>query len=190
MDRIGIPFRRRKLDWLFVGFFLINLLFITYIVDLEQLVIPDPYHYVQPLWPPGPLVRLVHAYGSSLDPLLMARPQWWKDTIWLDVIFYGPFYAAAIYAFVRGREWIRIPAIFYGGMLFADVIIILGEEIAGPHASPALPLVIGLNLPWLLVPLLLVLRLRREHPFSPPASERIEAGREEAASAALPADGQ
>jgi hypothetical protein len=161
-----IPLRRRKRDWVFIGFFLINLLFITYIVDIEQLILPDPYHFQQPPWPPAAMITLIHHYGETLDPLLMARPQWWKDTIWLDVLFFGPFYAAAIYAFARGRKWIRIPAVFYCGMMFADVFIILGEEIAGPHASPQLPLVLGLNLPWLLIPILLTARLWKESPFS------------------------
>ena len=169
MNGLSIPFRRRKQDWFFVAFFLINLLFITYIVDIEQLIIPDPYHYQQPAWPPAPLLKIIHAYGTGLDPLLMARPQWWKNTIWLDVLFYGPFYAFAIFAFIRGREWIRIPAFFYSGMLFADLFIILGEEIAGPHATSHLPAVFALNLPWLLVPVFLTLRLRKEHPFSAPA---------------------
>jgi hypothetical protein len=166
MNRQPIPLSRRKQDWFLIAFFLVNFFFITYIVDIEQLILPDPYHYQQPAWPPAPLLNVIHAYGNSLDPLLMARPQWWKQTIWLDVLFYGPFYAVAIFAFVKGKEWIRIPAIFYSGMLFADVFIILGEEIAGPHASPHLAAVIALNLPWLLVPILLTLRLRKEHPFS------------------------
>ena len=51
-------------------------------------------------------------------------------------------------------------------MMFADVFIILGEEIAGPHATPNLPFVFLLNLPWLLVPFLLTLRLSKEKPFS------------------------
>ncbi len=54
-----LPFSQRKLDWVFVGFFLINLYFITYIVDIEQLIIPDPYHYVQPPWPPAAMVKLI-----------------------------------------------------------------------------------------------------------------------------------
>jgi hypothetical protein len=166
MDHSARPFSQRRVDWIFVGFFLINLFFITYIVDLEQLVIADPHHFQQPIWPPAAMIRLVHWYGDAFDPLLIARPVWWKMTIWLDVLFYGPFYVAAIYAFVRGRDWIRIPAIFYSGMLFADVLIILGEELAGPSAAPNFPLVLGLNLPWLLVPILLTLRLRREHPFA------------------------
>jgi hypothetical protein len=166
MENKPIPFSQRKVDWIFVGFFLINFFFITYIVDLEQLVVSDPSHFQQPLWPPAPMVAMVHWYGSSFDPLLMARPQWWKMTIWIDVLFYGPFYALAIYAFIKGRDWIRIPAIFYSGMMFADVFIILGEEVAGPHATPHLPLVLGLNLPWLLMPIFLTLRLRSEHPFT------------------------
>jgi hypothetical protein len=166
MHNKTIPFSQRRVDWIFVGFFLINLFFITYIVDIEQLMIPDPSHFGQPVWPPESMVKLVHWYGNSFDPLLIARPQWWKMTIWIDVLFYGPFYALAIFAFVKGKDWIRIPAIFYSGMMFMGVSIILGEESAGPHATPYLALVLGLNLPWLLVPIFLTLRLRKEHPFA------------------------
>src|SRR6266511_884291 len=166
MEQKTIPFSQRRMDWIFVGFFLINLFFITYIVDIEQLIIPDPYHFTQPIWPPASMVRLVHWYGNSFDPLLMARPQWWKMTIWIDVLFYGPFYVLAIYAFIKGKDWIRIPAFFYSGMMFMGVTVILGEEIAGPSATPYLPVVLGLNLPWLLMPIFLTLRLRKEHPFA------------------------
>src|SRR5512143_73269 len=119
MEQDTLPFSRRRADWIFVGFFLLNLLFITYIVDIEQLIIPDPSHFQQPPWPPAAMINMVHWYGNAFDPLLMARPVWWKMTIWLDVLFYGPFYVFAVYAFVKGRDWIRIPAIFYSGMLFA-----------------------------------------------------------------------
>ena len=165
MELNVLPFSRRKLDWIFVAFFLFNLLFVTYVVDIEQLIIPDPYHYQQPPWPPAAMVNLIHSYGQTYDPLVMARPQWWKMTIWLDVLFYGPFYIFAIYAFIKGRDWIRIPAVFYSGMMFADVFIILGEEAAGPHAAPNLPFVLLLNLPWLLLPIILTLRLQKQHPF-------------------------
>jgi hypothetical protein len=171
MEHKTIPFSQRRVDWIFVGFFLINFVFITYIVDIEQIIIPDPANYKQPIWPPELFVRLIHWYGSSFDPLLMARPQWWKMTIWVDSLFYGPFYAFAIYAFVKGRDWIRIPAFFYSGMMFMGVFIILGEEFAGPHATSHFPLVLALNLPWLLTPIFLTLRLRREHPFQREASE-------------------
>jgi hypothetical protein len=76
MKRTPISFRSRRLDWLFVAFFVINFFFITYIVDLEQLVIPDPTQYRQPAWPPPAMLNIIHSYGSTYDPLLMARPQW------------------------------------------------------------------------------------------------------------------
>jgi len=166
VERRVIPFSKRKVDWIFLGFFLINPFFIMYVVDIEQLSVHDPYQQEQAVWPPALMIRMIHWYGNNFDPLLMARPQWWQMTIWLDVLFYGPFYVAAVHAFLKGREWIRIPAIFYSGMLFADVFIILGEETAGPRAAPNLPLVLGLNRPWLLLPIFPTLRLRKEHQFT------------------------
>ena len=95
MAREPIPLRERRADWLFLGFFVLNATFITYVVDLEQLVIADTDAFDYPLWPPAPLVDLVHWYGRTFDPLLMARPPFWRMTIWIDVLFFGPFYVAA-----------------------------------------------------------------------------------------------
>ena len=102
--RRPIPLRRRRVDLVFVAFFAVNLAFVTYMVDLEQLVIRDPGRFSYPLWPPRPLIDLVHWWGRTYDPLLLARPAFFRMTIWIDVLLFGPFYAAAVYAFVRGRQ--------------------------------------------------------------------------------------
>src|SRR4051812_36304572 len=115
---------QRPIDIVFLIFFTINLLFITYIVDLEQLVIPDASNFTYPAWPPKPAVDLIHWYGNTYDPVLIARPAWWKMTILLDSIFFGPFYVAALYAFIKGKNWIRIPCFLYSAMLFTNVSII------------------------------------------------------------------
>lgn len=165
--RATIPLSRRKLDYLFIAFFILNLTFITYIVDIEQNIIPDPYNFEYPIWPPAPFVDLIHNYGNTFDPVLMARPMWWRMTIWIDTLFFGPFYAFAIYAFIKGREWIRLPSFIWGSMLITNVLIILGEEIAGTHPTPQLPVVLMLNLPWLLFPIAVMYRVGRTlHPFS------------------------
>jgi EXPERA (EXPanded EBP superfamily) len=161
-----MPLRRRPLDIVIVAFLLVNAVFITYIVDLEQLVIADPKHFEYPVWPPPPLVDLVHWYGRTHDPLLMARPPFWRMTIWIDVLLFGPFYVFAIYAFLRGRDWIRLPALVWSGTMCANVLIILMEERYGEWATPHFPLVLALNGPWLLLPLAVIWRMRREHPFS------------------------
>jgi hypothetical protein len=166
-----IPLGERRLDLAFIVFFAINLGFITYIVDLEQLVIADPTRFSYPLWPPPPLVDLVHWWGRTFDPALLAREPWWRATIWLDVLGFGPFYAFALYAFVRGRDFIRVPAFVWAGIMFANVTIILFAELWGAHATPRRGVVIGANLPWLLMPGLVVWRLAgRAHPFAREAS--------------------
>ncbi len=168
--RLAIPLSRRPVDVALVVFFAVNLLFTTYVVSLEQVVIADPFHFAPPAWPPAPLLALVHWWERSFDPLLLARPAWYRATIWLDVLAFGPFYAAAIYAFVRGREWIRIPAFLWAASLFTNVFIILFDELAGVHATPHPALVVSANAAWLLVPILVVWRVAREHPFTVQAS--------------------
>lgn len=166
--RQPVPLRRRRIDLLFLAFFAVNLGFITYIVDLEQLVVADPRHFTYPPWPPAPLVDLVHAYGTRFDPLLMARPAFWRMTIWIDVLGFGPFYACALYAFWRGRDWIRLPALVWAGTMTANVLIILMEERYGVWATPHFGIVLALNLPWLLLPWAVILRMRRPQPFTRP----------------------
>ena len=121
-----VPLRERPWDVVIVAFFLVNLCFVTYLVEIEQLTTANPAHFRFPLWPPRPIVEMVHAYGRRYAPLPMARPPLWKMLIWIDVLGFGHFYAVAVavavavYAFVRGREWIRTPAIFWSGLMVTD----------------------------------------------------------------------
>jgi EXPERA (EXPanded EBP superfamily) len=160
------PLLQRPLDLALVAFFAVNLGFITYIVDLEQLVIPDAAHFEYPLWPPARLVDLVHWWGHTYDPLLIARPTWWKATIWIDALFFGPFYAFAIFAFVKGRNFIRMPSVIWAAVMMTNVTIILSEEIGGPHATPQLAMVLFANAAWLIFPVLVLWRMwKSERPF-------------------------
>jgi len=160
-----MPLRRRPFDLVFVAFLAVNALFITYIVDLEQLVIADPSNFEYPIWPPAPLVDLIHWWGNTYDPLLMARPPFWRMTIWIDVIAFGPFYFAALYAFIKGRNWIRVPALVWSGLMLANVLILMMEERYGQWPAPNFGIVLLANLSWLLFPLLMIWRMRRE-PFA------------------------
>jgi hypothetical protein len=47
------------------------------------------------------------------------------------------------------------------------VIVITGEEMFGPHATPELAIVLLANAPWALFPLFLLYRMiTRPHPFT------------------------
>ena len=164
--RRTVPLRRRPLDLALIAFFAVNLLFTTYVVSLEQVVIADPFHFAPPPWPPERLLALVHWWEKSFDPLLLARPAWYRATIWLDVLAFGPFYALAIWAFATGREWIRLPSVVWAAMLFTNVFIILFDELWGIHATPHPGVVVAANASWMIVPALVVWRMRSEHPFT------------------------
>lgn len=154
-----LPLSKRPVDVMLIAFFVLNLSFITYIVDLEQLVIADPESFEYPLWPFPFLVDMVHWWGRNFDPLQWARPPWWRATIWIDALFFGPFYAFAIYAFWKGKSWIVVPSLVWSGMMLSNVIIILFEEFIGPHQTPE-GFWVGLaNLPWLAMPLVVIARM-------------------------------
>ena len=157
---------RRPIDWSFVAFWVINFGFITYMVDLEQLVIRDPARFAYPIWPPRFAIDAIHWWSRSFDPVVWHRAPWYRATVWIDALLFGPFYLFAIYAFVKGRSWIRLPAMVWAGMMIANVTIILFEELAGPTPTPAPAIVVMANLPWLLVPFSVVWRLRKEDPFA------------------------
>jgi EXPERA (EXPanded EBP superfamily) len=180
--RQPIPLARRPLDVALIAFFAVNLFFTTYVVSFEQIAIDDPFHFTPPLWPPERLVALVHWYEKSFDPLLLARPAWYRATIWIDVLGFGPFYAVALYAWARGRDWIRIPSIVWASVMATNVFIILFDELRGVHATPHPAAVVAANAAWLVVPFVVVWRVARsEHPFTEAAAAPAAGARGEVA---------
>ncbi len=69
-----IPFRERKGDIVLWIFFLVNVIFVTYQADIEQLVIRDPDNFTYPIWPPAYMIDFLHWYFEKYDPLLYERP--------------------------------------------------------------------------------------------------------------------
>ena len=168
-----IPLKKRPLDIAILGFFFFNAVFITYFFDLEQVVIPNTAHFTYPVWPPPFLVDVAHWWGRHFDPLLYARPVWWRATIWIDVLLFGPFYFIAIYAFAKGKNWIRLPCIIYSSVMLTNVSIILSEEIWGPHATPQILAVLGANASWIIFPVLIIGRMwQSDQPFSVKAASQ------------------
>jgi hypothetical protein len=110
-------------------------------------------------------VDAIHWWARSFDPVVWARAPWYRATIWIDSLLFGPFYAVAIWAFWVGKRWIRIPCFVWGGMMLAVVSIILFEELWGTTPTAARALVVGANVPWLLFPAAVIGRMVPEDPF-------------------------
>jgi hypothetical protein len=170
--RTAIPIKerdtaRKVIDLILIVFFIVNILFICYLFDLEQLIVSGEDHTVNwpldsseyPPWPPKFIVDLNHFVGQ-FDRALLYRDPWWQATIWIDVILFGPFYAVAIYAFIRGKNWIRIPSLMWATMMLTNVTIIFIVEFTDPKYAGGKPLpIIAANLLWILMPILLITRM-------------------------------
>jgi hypothetical protein len=176
--RTAIPVKDRDLprkiiDIILLVFFFINIIFICYLFDIEQLVVSGADHefitnngfeaYVgagmAPIWPPKFIIRLNHFVGQ-FDKALYYRDPWWQATIWIDVIIFGPFYITAIIAFIKGYNWIRVPAIMWATMMLTNVTIIFISEFTDPKYAGGQPLpIIAANLLWILMPILLIIRM-------------------------------
>jgi hypothetical protein len=174
-----VPLRRRRRDWFFIAVFAI---FATtsFLMDTVNLFgRPDPSsHWV--------IARYIYNnYALGTDPMLIANPRFVQiGTGFVSAFIFGIFYLVLIYTFVRGRDWVRLPAIFYAGMITANTILYLGVGLTGDaplfayachgrctgfdYAFENAPKALAYNSPYILIALLLVARMWRPRPFTRP----------------------
>lgn len=105
-------------------------------------------------------------YASRWDPIFLAPPLPMKIICAFDMLFYGPFYLLAIWAFVKRREWIRIPAIVYITAIATTTLEYFVWEIVGERGRADMLMVVVFNVPYLIVPAALAWRVRKTPLFS------------------------
>jgi hypothetical protein len=102
---------------------------------------------------------------AQYDPVYFDMPLWMALMIGFDSVLLSPFYLYALYAFARRRvDTPLFRAVGYtvsGALIYAMVLYLTWEVMSAKQYGTALLPVIGYNLPWGLVPLLLVIRLYR-----------------------------
>jgi hypothetical protein len=117
---------------------------------------------------PSFLGRANYWYAYGCDPLFLHPPTWMRIVTGLSAFVYGPFYLVLVYALVRGRNWIQLPAIIYATMISSITgIVVFGVEFWGeaPWRCQNIPKFLAYNLPYVLVPLALLARMRSPRPF-------------------------
>ena len=160
--RTSLPLRQRPIDIVFAVFF--SIFIITSIIsDLLPTVGVD---FSEPS--SNFFVNSNHWYAHDADPLFMHPPVWMRIVTGLSAFVYMPFYFFLVYALVRGRNWIQLPAVIYATMIVTLTgIVVFGVEFFGePEFQTQNPAkFLAFNLPYVLVPLLLLIRMRRPLPF-------------------------
>jgi len=159
-DRRGTPLRRRPLDAFLVFWFclfavssLVYEQFIVFGVDLSAAT--DIFG------------RSWYWYARSFDPIFLDTPSWLRVMCTIDAYVFGPFYLVLIYALVREQNWIRIPALLYGAAIVYSTLVYFGYEFLDEanRAHANLLAVLLVNIPFTLLPLLLMWRVRHPDPF-------------------------
>lgn len=108
-------------------------------------------------------------YAHDADPLFMHPPDWMRIITGLSAFGYMPFYPVLVYALLTGRNWIQLPAVIYATMIVTLTgIVVFGVEFFGEPMwrTPEPAKFLAFNLPYVLVPLLLLIRMRKPNPFT------------------------
>ncbi|GAB4814052.1 hypothetical protein N2152v2_001098 [Parachlorella kessleri] len=93
-------------------------------------------------------------------------PLWFKSLVYTEIFLQLPFFFIAVYAYLKRRNWIRIPAIAYGSFVSATMVPILTElaNHKAPFYNPAV--VVAFYAPYLIMPLLMAVTMAvTPHPF-------------------------
>ena len=114
-----------------------------------------------------PFGRSWYWYASSFDPVFLHPPLWLHIMCTIDAYVFGPCYLLFIFAFVKGRNWVRTPALLYGAAIVYSTLVYFGWEFLDPgnRATANLVMVFAINIPYTIVPLLLIWRVRHPLPF-------------------------
>jgi hypothetical protein len=159
----NLPLKKRPIDIVFLVIF--SLFIITCIISdsveglgLDQ--VPNS---------PNILVQWNYTYASSFDPLYQAHPVWLRFISGTSAFIYIVFYVLLIISIVKGWNRIQLYAVIYATMIISLTgIPIMGMEFFGPEATrtPNPLIFLAYNGPYILFPLLLLIRMRKPLPFT------------------------
>ena len=160
------PLRQRPVDILIVGFYTISVLYGLLFSLPEALGIP-----VSPdsPWPP---LRYLYEWAVAEEPthLLQPLPIFLLSAVAIDGFIHSPFLCVMLYAFIVGKNWIRLPALVFAGSAITNMYYYFMATLLGDHPPPNTLYYLVFNLPWMLMPMLLIWRVRHEKPFGETAA--------------------
>ena len=115
------------------------------------------------------LAQWNYAYASVNDPLFMNPPVWMRIVTGLSAFVYAPFYLVLVWCLRKGYNWIQFPSVIYATMIVSLTgVVVFGVEFFGePQFRTPNPIgFLAFNLPYVLIPLLLLIRMRKPLPFT------------------------
>ena len=159
---VSLPLRQRPIDIFFIAIF--SVFIITCIISdsVEGLGLDQVANST------NTLVQWNYWYASNFDPLYQSHPVWLRFISGTSAFVYVGFYVILIISLAKGWNRIQLPSVIYATMIISLTgIPIMGVEFFGSAAerTPNPAVFLAFNLPYILVPLLLLIRMRSPWPF-------------------------
>jgi hypothetical protein len=159
----NLPLRKRPIDIFFLVIF--SLFIVTCIISdsVEGLGLDQTADST------NILVQWNYWYSSNFDPLYQSHPLWLRFISGTSAFVYVIFYVLLIISIIKRWNWIQLPSVIYATMIIALTgIPIFGVEFfGGPgERTPNPGIFLAYNLPYIVVPLILLIRMRKPKPFT------------------------
>ncbi|KAF0978513.1 hypothetical protein FDP41_002333 [Naegleria fowleri] len=145
----------RPLHLLFFFYFLSHIP-ITIFIDAQPILSP----YLPQLYPPFLQQILKEQWIEPYQDLLMAKlPVWFASFGVCEIFVQLPFFFIALYAFVAGKNWIRIPAIIYSAHVMTTLVPIMAVFLFDKEYLNHNAFLLGTYSVYFIIPLLLLLNM-------------------------------
>ncbi len=147
------PITRRPLDLALITFFSISVLYGFLFSLPEGLGVPVS---ADSPWPP---LQALHEWAVAEEPAHLDPPPNLIAATLFDGLFQAPCLLFVIIGLVRQRSWLRPLGLFYSGAAVTNMFFYFVQTFLGDHPPPNTGYYLAFNLPWLIAPAILGLRV-------------------------------
>jgi hypothetical protein len=150
---------RRPLDLGLVIFFILSILY----GFLDSL--PEAIGYKVAPDSPWPPLRSLYDWAVAQEPQHLNPPSSLIATTLFDGFIQTPILFFVVYGLIRCSPWIRTLSLVYAGAAVTNMFMYFVTTFIGPTPPPNPAIYLPFNLPWLIAPAILGLRMLPAEPF-------------------------
>ena len=150
---------RRPLDLGLVIFFVLSILY----GFLDSL--PEAIGYKVAPDSPWPPLRSLYDWAVAQEPQHLNPPSSLIATTLFDGFIQTPILFFVVYGLIRCTPWIRTLSLVYAGAAVTNMFMYFVTTFIGPTPPPNPAIYLPFNLPWLIAPAILGLRMLPAEPF-------------------------
>ena len=144
---------RRPLDLALVLFFSVSVLYGFLFSLPEGLGVPVA---ADSPWPP---LRALHDWAVAEEPAHLDPPPNLIAACLFDGLFQAPALLFVILGLVRLSKWLRPLGLVYSGAATTNMFFYFTQTFLGPHPPANFAYYLAFNLPWLVAPMVLGVRV-------------------------------